>query len=115
MKIYAITKGAYSDYHIIALTIDKNKAERLRDMYSGEYDVAVIQEYDDGDIEISELHWHYDAYDDSIEKISRDSPDWSMGEYATNYEAYVIAPDADHARKKAQDLIAAHRALRAGL
>lgn len=28
-KVYVITKGCYSDYHICAVTLDKEKAERL--------------------------------------------------------------------------------------
>lgn len=30
MTIYAITKGYYSDYRICALTVSKDKAERLK-------------------------------------------------------------------------------------
>lgn len=34
MEIYVITKGTYSDYHICALTLDKEKAECLKKIYS---------------------------------------------------------------------------------
>lgn len=50
MKIYVITKGEYSDYHICAATTDKDRAEFLRKMASttGIYGKeARIEEYDD--------------------------------------------------------------------
>ena len=50
MKIYVITKGEHSDYHICAATTDKDRAEFLRDMAStsGRYgEEARIEEFDD--------------------------------------------------------------------
>lgn len=52
MKIYAVTKGEYSDYHIIALTADKEAAQKIAKMFSyGEcdYDQAQVEEYEDGE------------------------------------------------------------------
>lgn len=46
MLIYVITKGCYSDYHIAAVTDDKEKAEFLKMKFSDEYDAAEIEEYD---------------------------------------------------------------------
>lgn len=46
MKIYIITSGCYSDYHIDAVTDDKEKAEFLKLKFSNEYDPANIEEYD---------------------------------------------------------------------
>lgn len=46
MKIYVITKGCYSDYHIAAVTDDKEKAEFLKLKFSDECDPADIEEYD---------------------------------------------------------------------
>lgn len=45
MKVYVITAGAYSDYHIEAVTLDPDKAELLRKLHSG-YDEAHIEEFD---------------------------------------------------------------------
>lgn len=50
MKIYVITKGEYSGYHICAATTDKDRAEILKRMAStdGPYgEEAKIEEYDD--------------------------------------------------------------------
>lgn len=50
MKIYVITKGEYSDYHICAATTEKERAEFLRDMASTiktDGQEAKIEEFDD--------------------------------------------------------------------
>lgn len=53
MKVYVITQGCYSDYHICAVTLDKDKAERLQKLYSakeGSYMItAEIEEYEADD------------------------------------------------------------------
>ena len=46
MKIYVITKGEYSDYHICDVAIDKERAESLVKFHSSEYELAEIEEYD---------------------------------------------------------------------
>lgn len=38
MKIYIITKGEYSDYHICAATTDENIAKKLLRLYSDGWD-----------------------------------------------------------------------------
>lgn len=46
-KVYVVTKGCYSDYHICAVTLDKEKAERLRKLFDGGgWDEACVEEYD---------------------------------------------------------------------
>jgi len=44
-KVYVITKGYYSDYHICAVTAEKKRAEELKKMYTDDYDAAKIEEY----------------------------------------------------------------------
>lgn len=51
-KLYAVTAGAYSDYHIVALCSDKERATKICDMYNGN-DIgsmwgAKVEEFDDG-------------------------------------------------------------------
>lgn len=48
MKIYAVTTGAYSNYHIVALTLDKKIAKKLAEKFSGEYNKTNIEVYEDG-------------------------------------------------------------------
>ena len=46
-KVYVITKGCYSDYHICAVTLDKEKAERLCKLFDdGGMDEPEIEEWD---------------------------------------------------------------------
>lgn len=51
MKIYVVTKGQYSDYHIVAATLDKEKAERMAKRFSDKWDECEVEEYEDGDID----------------------------------------------------------------
>ena len=46
MKVYVITKGSYSDYHICAVATDKEKAEKLAEIYTDRWDDAEVEEYD---------------------------------------------------------------------
>ena len=46
MKIYVITKGEYSDYHICAVATEKDKAVVLQKRFSDTYENAEIEEYD---------------------------------------------------------------------
>ena len=49
MKIYVITKGEYSEYHICAVAIDYEKACILQKKFSSKYDPAKIEEFDTED------------------------------------------------------------------
>ena len=46
MKVYVITQGCYSDYHICAVATDEEKAKLLKKYYSCRDDIAEIEEYD---------------------------------------------------------------------
>lgn len=62
MKVYAITAGAYSDYHIVAITDDKEKAEALASLINKQYGdnygygAAYAEEYDTKDVDIAVAH-----------------------------------------------------------
>lgn len=50
-KLYAVTAGTYSDYHIVTICSDKERAEQIRDIYNGGHSCfgdAKVEEYDDG-------------------------------------------------------------------
>ena len=49
MKIYAIIKGNYSDYHICRLTTDYKKAKRYKEAYSDKWGEAWIETYEDNE------------------------------------------------------------------
>ena len=46
---YAVTDGDYSDYHIIAITDNKERAENIKKLYSGEYSEPMIEEFFDSE------------------------------------------------------------------
>lgn len=54
---YVVTKGCYSDYHIVGVTDDKERAEHLKKFFTTDDEPAEVEEYID---EASE----YDAEDD---------------------------------------------------
>lgn len=46
MKIYVITKGEYSDYHICAVATDPAKADKLAEFYSDKHNPSEVEEFD---------------------------------------------------------------------
>ena len=48
MKIYVLTQGNYSDYHIIGVFTDKEKADRMKELTAtdDEYDHSEIEEFE---------------------------------------------------------------------
>ena len=48
MKLYAVTKGDYSNYHIITLTQNKDTAKALAKRFSDCYDEAAVETWEDG-------------------------------------------------------------------
>lgn len=121
-KVYVITQGDYSDYHICAVTLDKELAEKLCKVYSNlkyypYFDPAQIEEYDlqqsmddvrimyrveidCGDIEVTE-----DRYENK-EDVFGDK---------NYFTAYVLARDQEHAVKIAQDRRAEYLAKKEGI
>ena len=118
MKIYAVTDGDYSDYHIIALTVDKERAENLAKIYK-----ADIEEYEDAQEFPKMPMWKYDEGEYRVQCYIID-PDANGKEHIytrnpfggiTYYGAEVYAEDEAHARKKAQDMIAQYKAEKEGI
>lgn len=49
-KIYVVTQGNYSDYHIVAATLDRKIAEKIAAKFSTKRDECDIEEYDDAEV-----------------------------------------------------------------
>lgn len=45
-EVYVVTRGEYSDYHICAVTLDKQRAKKLAKMYSSSYDTAFVETWE---------------------------------------------------------------------
>lgn len=50
MKVYVVTRGEYSDYHIITATTDLAVAEAVAKKFTTEYSPAEIEEYDNSEM-----------------------------------------------------------------
>ncbi len=116
MRIYAITKGRYSDYHICALTADKEKAKRLKKIYSDTYDEACIEVFEDGDGSELRLLWRCDENGNNPLLIEYpEKEEVAVDKYGRIYAVYLYAKDKAHAEKKAHDMIAEYKAKRANI
>ena len=62
MKVYVITKGCYSDYHICGATTDEEVAKKLVKKYSDMYEVAECEEYESEEIVDDELDDYVDVW-----------------------------------------------------
>ena len=124
MKIYAITKGDYSDYHIIALTADKERAETLKKIYDDEWNVARIEEYEDGYKNMDDvyygvcincyrgeetIHVGVDEYSSGIRPFKKSWTDKRDKEHC-QYSAVIQTNSEGKARKIAQDMWAQYKA-----
>lgn len=49
MKLYVVTQGEYSDYHIEKIFLDKKKAENYAEYHSTYYYKAQVEEWETGD------------------------------------------------------------------
>lgn len=139
MKIYIITKGEYSDYHICAVTCDPEKAKLLQEALSDDWDSANIEEYDADDIQINgyldnnnteycvvldtktgliecRTDWtHRDPYGVSSSRVW-EAHEWFREQYdKLVYKTVVYAENEEKATKIASDRFAKYKAEKEGL
>lgn len=113
MEIYAITKGNYDAYHICGLTINKEKAKRLKRLYSDSYGEAIIEVFEDK--EGSELNLFWFCNKDGKNPQIEDYPEnerVAVDKFGRIYGVYLYAKDEAHAEKKAHDMIAEYKVKR---
>ena len=134
MKIYIVTCGEYSDYCILAVFLDKTKAEAFAQRYNRgdqQYDEARIEEYEDGvpfdfetmnvyavrfyddgsyDIVKKELHNIYD-FQRALPSVTAPNSTFVRHKYIVT----VAAKDEEHAFKIACDALAKWKAEKEGL
>lgn len=114
MKIYVITKGAYAHYRICAATIDAEKAERLKRVYSDKGEETRVEIIEDGEGRDLNLYWVcnekfkgqevYEPY--LLDKIGCEEV---IDEGFLGYVAYLYAKDKNQAREKAKKMIARYK------
>ena len=125
MKVYVVTEGEYSGYHIVGVTTEKKKAEQYCKLTTKEWYEPEIETYDtDSFAEDLTMMKVYDVIvlkDGSVyasECESGDGYDWESaiehhvryGRYAREtYRVSVLAIDEEHAKKKGLDYIAEYK------
>ena len=80
MKIYVVTKGCYSDYHIITATTDEELAYKIRDKFTSDYSwgEAEVEVYEDAEIFMKPCYFlRFDKSGNVIE--SREESDSEYG------------------------------------
>lgn len=114
MKHYVVTRGEYSDYHIIAVCADKANAEKIAERIDrescNEYDKCDIEEYEDGKALFKEtLSAYFVNFERGTVRKGKDDTEYAVtGTYweskdGTIWGMYVFAKDEEHAMKIASD------------
>lgn len=116
MKVYVITAGVYSDYHICAVTTHPESAENLRLRYSDDRYTANIEIYEtEIDLIRPDTCWFVSV--NSMGKLTSmyELPSIyckqinKVHEADGKYEVFVQTKDESHAKKIAFDLIATYK------
>lgn len=126
-KIYVVTTGEYSDYHICGVTTDYDRAKYIQKCYWTSCYTPEIEEYIDGDTGLGdgELRNVYYVALDNHKRWSAKLDSYSIGKYENScdltsdwgvqyynqfglnrynlFSAYIQAEDEEHALKIAQD------------
>lgn len=128
MRVYIITEGTYSDYHICAVCLDKEKAEILAKKVCGE-----VEEYEtkDADILCKKIPYYSieidvktgkilraeqrsvedsDYYDGYAKGWDRCEPIQKNGKVIICFNTYVKAEEEEKAIKIARDKWAEYKA-----
>lgn len=118
MKLYAVTKGEYSDYHIIALTADKEAAKKIAKMFTtGEcdYDKAEVEEYEDGKIILGKKLYFVRVVGGNVDEVVEDKSDYWLFDTSVSrgcmigekemYYTHVLTDTAEKAAKIGKDRV----------
>ena len=120
-KLYAITAGSYSDYHIITLCSDKEKAYKISLLYNAE-----VEEFEDGKNLDTENIIFEVVFDDDYKYMNCwqcfVNPDeiklnevTSDGNLYKNYTVFVAAKNKEQALKIARDNLTEYKARELGI
>ena len=127
MVVYVITSGDYSDYHICAVTLEKEKAEELRKIYTDRWNEGQIEIFDTDDYYVEngrfyrvtfETHSYIKVEEILPVELKDRNKVWKLKNpktYQTIYSVRVKAKDEEHAKKIASDLVAQYKAQEQGI
>lgn len=113
MKVYVLTSGSYSDYHIVGVLLDEEQARIAAEAMSNRYDGVDVETYDTDELKFIKPGWKYwtivfSEHDHSIIDSFCDDYLGTPGKprlFTPNHRWYVdvYAEDEDHAIKSASD------------
>lgn len=122
MKIYVITRGNYSDYHIVTATVDPARAEAIRKLYDDRYAKARVEVFDsDSFIPLLEGQQRFLIYFRANGDVYYTTSDMKGDEpdvkeyYSGDLRVTCFARDLDHAVKIASERRAQYLAQKKGL
>lgn len=126
-KVWIVTEGEYSDYHIERVFLNKDHAEAYAEVrrtgghhYSDD-SVKVEEWVVNADRNLTAL-WYVNEYRGELDAETVDES-WDVPSdvtsvddfFSTNLRTYVYAPSREHAIKVAAERFAQHRAMEAGI
>lgn len=124
-KIYVITQGVYSDYHIVAATTDYELAKKIAAKFTTRYDDCEIEEYDDAEVMLRPAYRIYFDASGNVDSTDecKDAYDYSgigkCNEYGYGFNSKmrvtVSADDPESAIKIAAEKRAKYLAEKLGL
>lgn len=123
-KIYVVTKGHYSDYHIITATTDKKLANEIAKKFSDGWDKADVEVYEDAELYMKpvfyvgfeqngDVHAIYDESSSTYYYDNINECDFEVD--GKRVYAVVQADDEEHAIKIASEKRAEFLARNAGI
>jgi hypothetical protein len=121
MKLYAVTAGEYSDYHIITLQADEKKAQKIAEVLERiDYDRDIdVEEFESDDWEDDPRPvWLVRSYNGNIHDIDATGSTHEgtkMIRHAGIRLDMVKAKTSEQARKIVQDRLAEEKARKEGL
>lgn len=127
MIVYVITRGEYSDYGIVAVTLEKEKAEELKKLYSDKWHEAMIETYDTDDYYVENGRFYEVILETRTAIRVREIPPVLVDDrnkvrtgrnFITKGKEYVVfvkAKNEEQAKKIGADLVAKYKAQQQGI
>lgn len=120
MKLYAVTEGLYSDYHIVTLQADEAKAYKIAEVLSGNGGVYDVEEFESDDWEADPRPVWSVSVDSGLVQAMFTSKTESTVEWMKEWPSgrriyYVKAKAVEQAVKIIQDRLAEEKARKEGL
>lgn len=122
MKFYVVTKGEYSNYHIVAVSTDKKKAENLKKIHSSKYMETRIEIFNEN---VEKNYPIFEVFADENGEILdinlQDIPRFAikdigkLKEHPSGFIADIQAENEDIAKKVFFDILAEHKAKKEGV